>query len=378
VSAPAEAPPLRPTRTRVRLIRTLVVLLATTLVVLATSLWAVRRVLDTARTVRDRTSVAVLEVAAARAALTDADLAANQVFRMGQANPGQISATGFTWPSQDFTNDLAGANQSLAKVAEANQAGAAGTGILQVVAELVTAYSSAVERADVHFRQPGSELLVVADLWSASRLLRGPDGALAQLASLQRLQRAALDEQLEDGMSPALLPLWLLVPVTSVVLLAGTQWYLWRRFRRRFNLPLVGATVLTAGVGVTLAVALGLQLRLDDVRTRIDTVLADRQSRIAAADVAGQTELVALVARHCGPSSSCGSTVAAFAARPRFVEHPADEARIAAGSDAVLARAGDAADSHGIEYLIPAFSIAALGLIAWGLSPRLDEYRYRA
>jgi len=377
VSAPAEAPPLRPTRTRVRLIRTLVVLLATTLVVLATSLGAVLSVLDAARTVRDRTTVAVLEVAAARAALTEADLAASQAFRTGQANPEQTSANDLTWPGQDFTDDLAGANQSLAKVAEANQAGAAGTGILQVVAELVTAYSSAVERADVHFRQPGSELLVVADLWSASRLLRGPDGALAQLASLQRLQRAALDDQLEDGMSPALLPLWLFAPASSAVLLAGTQWYLWRRFRRRFTLPLAGATALTVGVGVTLAVALGLQLRLDDVRTRVDTVLADRQSRIAAADVAGQTELIALVAHYCAPAAGCGSTVANFASRPRFVEHPADETAIGAGSEGVLARARDAADSHGIEYLVPAFSIAALGLIAWGLYPRLDEYRYR-
>ncbi|MEU5259548.1 hypothetical protein [Amycolatopsis sp. NPDC021455] len=370
MTAPAEAPPLRPTRTRVRLIRTLTALLASTLVMLAISLGAVLSVLDAARTVRDRTTEAVLEVAAARAALSEADLAAGESFRTGEAK--------LAGPGQDFANDLAGASQSLAKVAEANQAGAAGTGILQVVEGLVAAYSGAVGQADAHFRQPGGEVLGVADLWYASRLLHGPDGVLAQLTTLQSLQRAALDNQLRDGMSPALLPLWLLAPAVSAVLLVGTQWYLWRRFRRRFNLPLAGATALTVGVGVTLAVALGLQLRLDDVRARIDTVLADRQSRIAVTDVAGRTELATLLARYCDPAPGCGSTVADFTAQPRFAATPADEAAIEAGTEDVVARARDAADSRGVEYLAPAFSVGALGLIAWGMSRRIDEYRYRA
>jgi hypothetical protein len=362
------APALRPTRTRVRLVRLLVLLLATTLVMLAVSLGAVLSVLDAARTVRDRTTEAVLEVAAARAALSEADQAAIDAFRTGEAK--------LAGPGQDYANDLAGASQSLAKVAEANQAGAPGTGILQVVEGLVAAYSGAVGQADAHFRQPGSEVLGVADLWYASRLLHGPDGVLAQLTTLQGLQRAALDDQLEDGMSPGLLPVWLLAPAAAAALLVGTQWYLWRRFRRRFNLPLLGATALTVGVGVTLAVALGLQLRLDDVRARTDTMLADRQTGIAATDSAGQTGLVTLLARHC--AAGCGSTVADFTAQPRFAATAADEAEVDAGAEAVTAGARDAAGSGGIEYLAPAFSIAALGLIAWGMSRRIDEYRYRA
>ncbi|MEV6872361.1 hypothetical protein [Amycolatopsis sp. NPDC051128] len=384
MTAPAGAPALRPTRTRVRLVRLLVLLLATTLVMLAVSLGAVLSVLDAARTVRDHTTEAVLEVAAARAALSEADQAAIEAFR--------THAT-LTGPGQDYANNLASASQSLAKVAEANQAGAAGTGILQVVEGLVAAYSGAVGQADAHFRavgtpdahlpQPGekprpSEVLGAADLWYASRLLHGPDGVLAQLTALQGLQRAELDDQLDDGMSPGLLPVWLLAPAAAAALLVGTQWYLWRRFRRRFNLPLVGATALTVGVGVTLAVALGLQLRLDDVRARTDTVLADRQTGIAVADTSGRTGLVALLTRYCDPAAGCGSTVADFTAQPRFAATAAHERKVAEGATGVAAAARDAADSGGIEYLAPAFSIAALGLIAWGMSRRIDEYRYRA
>lgn len=370
MTATAEAPPLRPTRTRARLIRLFGLLLATTLVMLAVSLGAVLSVLDAARTVRDRTTEAVLEVAAARAALSEADQAAIDAFRTGEAN--------LAGPGQDYANSLAGASQSLAKVAEANQAGAAGTGTLQVVEGLVAAYSGAVGQADAHFRQPGSEVLGVADLWYASRLLHGPDGVLAQLTALQGLQRAALDDQLEDGMSPGLLPVWLLAPAAAAAVLVGTQWYLWRRFRRRFNLPLLGATALTVGVGVTLAVVLGLQLRLDDVRARTDAVLADRQTGIATTDSAGQTGLAVLLARHCDRAAGCGSTVADFVAQPRFAAAAVDEGKVDAGTEAVTAGARDAADSGGVEYLAPAFSVAALGLIAWGMSRRIDEYRYRA
>jgi hypothetical protein len=383
VTAPAGAPALRPTRTRVRLVRLLVLLLATTLVMLAVSLGAVLSVLDAARTVRDHTTEAVLEVAAARAALSEADRAAIDAFRTGEAK--------LTGPGQGYVNNLASASQSLAKVAEANQAGAAGAGILQVVEGLVAAYSGAVGQADAHFRAVGlpdsevpdgeaplSEVLGAADLWSASRLLHGPDGVLAQLTTLQKLQRAQLDHQLDDGMSPGLLPVWLLAPAATAALLVGTQCYLWRRFRRRFNLPLVGATALTVGVGITLAVALGLQLRLDDVRARTDTVLADRQTGIAAADTAGRTGLVALLARYCDQPAGCGSTVADFTAQPRFAAAAVDQGKVDAGTEGVTAGARDATESGGIEYLAPAFSIAALGLIVWGMSRRIDEYRYRA
>ncbi|WNV85469.1 hypothetical protein [Umezawaea sp. Da 62-37] len=370
MTAPVDVPPLRPTRTRTRLTRLFGLLLATTLVMLAVSLWVVLRVLHAAQTVHDHTTTAVLEVAAARAALSEADRSASEAFRTGAAK--------LAGPGQDYANSLARASQSLAKVAEANQAGDSGAGILQVVEGLVAAYSGAVGQADAHFRQPGTEVLGVTDLWYSSRLLHGPDGVLAQLTTLQGLQRTALDQQLDDGMSTGLLPVWLLAPAAAAVVLVTTQWHLWRRFRRRFNLPLLGATALTVGVGAIVVVALGLQLRLDDVRAGTDEVLAHRQIGIVATDTAGRTELATLLTRHCDPVTGCGSTVADFLAQPRFAGAAVAASTVDEGIEGVTAGARDAAESDGIEYLVPAFSIAALGLIAWGMSRRVDEYRYRA
>src|SRR5205823_3486369 len=159
--------------------------------------------------------------------------------------------------------------------------------------------------ADAHFRQPGFELLGVADLWDASRVLHGQGGILAQLKTLQDEQRAALDTQLDDGMGPGLLPLWLLAPAALFVVLIAAQWYLWRRFRRRLNPALLGATALTVGVGLALGFVLTAQLRLDDVRSGTDTVLAQRQAQVSETDARGQTALAQLLAGHCIPAG-CG------------------------------------------------------------------------
>ena len=85
MTALAETPVRRPSRTRVRLGRLLAGLLVAALITLTTSVIAVTRVFDTAATVRDHTTQAVLEVAAARAALAEADQAAIDSFRTGNA-----------------------------------------------------------------------------------------------------------------------------------------------------------------------------------------------------------------------------------------------------------------------------------------------------
>ena len=363
----------RTSQTRVRLVRLRTALLAGALLMLVTSMWAVQIVQGTAETVRDRTTEAVLETAAARAALTAADQAAIASFASDE-----VALTG---PGQDYTNQLATANQSLAKVAEANQAEGAGAGRLQVVAGLLAAYSSAIGQADAHYRQPGAKTLGAADLWYASRLLHSSDGVLEQLSLLQADQRLAMVTQLDEG-SPALPPLWLLpvsllVPVVLLGLLGLTQWRLYRWFRRRLNLPLLAASVVTGGLVVALIALLGQQSDLDDVRTRTDVVLADRQAEVAENDADGQRLLAGVLTSRC-ELSGCGVTVADFQAKRQAGGPGAAPELIDTDTQRVVAAAETAAESGGRELTVPAAVLAVGGLVLLGLYRRIDEYRYHA
>ncbi|MEU3621237.1 hypothetical protein BS329_07735 [Amycolatopsis coloradensis] len=360
------------TATRVRLVRLRTALLALTLAVLVLSLWAFHSVQSTAETVRDRTSQAVLEVTAARAALVAADAAAIASFASGEAK--------LAGPGQEYSNQLSLASQSLARIAEFNQAGEDGGNALQVVESQIAAYSGSIGQADVHFRQPDAPVLGAVDLWHASRLLHAPGGVLEELESLQGEQRAALDRQLSStGVSLVTLPLWLLPVLALLVLLVLTQLYLKKRFRRVANVPLLAATVLVAAVGAALVLTLISRDRLDSVGERLDGVAAVRGAQIQAADDAGQRRLAGLLTEYCDEEQGCGVTADEFRAKARQTTTVAtDDTRVAtAGAKAVAADAAGAAESGGREFLIPAGTLLAGGLILLGLHARVEEYRYR-
>ncbi|KZB86652.1 hypothetical protein [Amycolatopsis regifaucium] len=360
------------TATRVRLVRLRAGLLALTLVVLVVSMWAFHRVQNAAETVRDRTSQAVLEVTAARAALVAADAAAVASFASGEAR--------LAGPGQEYSNQLALASQSLARVAEFNQAGAPGGNGLQVVESQVAAYSGSIGQADVHFRQLDAAVLGAADLWHASRLLHAPGGVLDELELLQDKQREALATQLSStGVSLAMLPLWLLPILALLGLLVHTQLYLRKRFRRMANVPLLAATVLIAAIGVALVFTVVSRDRLDSVGERLDAVAEARNTQIQAADEAGQLRLADLLTEFCDREQGCGVTVDEFRAKARQATTVAtDNTRVAtAGAKAVAADASGAAETGGREYLIPAGTLLAGGLVLLGLHSRIDEYRYR-
>ncbi|OXM47016.1 hypothetical protein [Amycolatopsis alba] len=360
------------TPTRVRLVRLRTALLALTLAVLVVSLWAFHSVQNTAETVRDRTSQAVLEVTAARAALVAADAAAVASFASGEAK--------LAGPGQEYSNQLALASQSLARVAEFNQAGEDGGNGLQVVESQVAAYSGSIGQADVHFRQPDAAVLGAVDLWHASRLLHAPGGVLEELEKLQSGQRLALDRQLSStGMSLVLLPLWLLPVLALLVLLVLTQLYLKKRFRRVANVPLLAATVLVAAIGAALVFTLISRDRLDSVGERLDGVAAARGAQLQAADDAGQRRLAVLLTEYCDEEQGCGVTADEFRERARKTTTvETDNTRVAtAGAKAVADDASEAAESGGREFLIPAGTLLAGGLVLLGLHARIDEYRYR-
>ncbi|WP_414938500.1 hypothetical protein [Amycolatopsis sp. cmx-11-51] len=360
------------TATRVRLVRLRTALLALTFAVLVLSLWAFHSVQRTAETVRDRTSHAVLEVTAARAALVAADAAAVTSFASGEAK--------LAGPGQEYSNQLALASQSLARIAESNQAGETGGNALQVVEGQVAAYSGSIGQADVHFRQPDAPVLGAADLWHASRLLHAPGGVLDELETLQGRQREALNQQLSStGVSLATLPLWLLPVLALLALLVLTQLYLKKRFRRLVNFPLLAATLLVATIGMALVFTMISRGRLDSVAMRLDGVAAARDAQIQAADDAGQRRLADLLSDYCDEEQGCGVTADEFRMRAGQTSNvETDNTRVAtAGTKAVAADASEAAESGGREILIPVGTLLAGGLILLGMHARVEEYRYR-
>ncbi|WP_018681825.1 hypothetical protein [Actinokineospora enzanensis] len=354
--------------TRVRLTRLRAALLAVTTLMLVLSFWAVSLVQDTAEVARDRATVAVLGTADVRTALVAADRAAVTTFA-----PGETTLVGL---GQEYTNQLAIANQSLARVAEAHQS-AAGTGQLQVVAGLVAAYAGAMAQADAHYRQADSLALGTADLWYASRLLHGPGGVLDQLSDLEDAELAVLDAQLRDGGSEVLpeqlrlLPVALIPPAVLLVLIVFAHLAFRRWFRRRLVPGLLVAALLTVGVGVAVVGAMSRQGRLDAVRAEVHAEVTDRGLRITDEDVLGQRALESLLAKRC--VDLCGASVAAF--RNSLPPTPPEPGPASPRPVAAMAR--DAAEPWIPEWLVAVAVVLAGGSLVVGFRARIEEYRYR-
>jgi hypothetical protein len=129
----------------------------------------------------EHTASAVMQVYAARQALADADSQAIQTIPLG------------AWPSGQYQDDIAAAEQSLEQVTENSAAGASGSDPLQLIEGLLTSYTGLIEQADAHYRLPGERGFGVADLWFASELMHGQ--ILPEMQVLQSAEQSALTAQ---------------------------------------------------------------------------------------------------------------------------------------------------------------------------------------
>lgn len=212
--------------------------------------------------VGDRTAPAILQVAAARAALDGSLRAARDAVSARSAG---IEGTG-----ERYRVRVATANQSLARATKDTVAGAAGQQDLRTASSLVSSYT---EFVDLAYQHRGNVTLRDAYLTYASDMLLRPGiGIDDRLAAVQSRQRAVLERQTSFG--------WLLWTawVTAVLccaalvwLLLDTQWYLRRQFRRRWNPWLLVATALVVlSVPVLAALSWRTQSTLTDVRRPLD------------------------------------------------------------------------------------------------------------
>jgi hypothetical protein len=349
--------------TRRDLLRLRLGLLGLTVVVLAMSVWSFAATQSVLGTVRDRTAPAVLDVAAARSALMQAHSAAVDSFVKGGAT--------LVGPGEEYTADLAVAEQDLARAAGDNAGGSTGSGELQLIAGLLTTYSGWMSQAGTHFRD-GTSALYLTDLWYAARSLYGSQQTLDHLNGLATQQRTELDQQLSSGwLNPWTALAWAVPSAALFFLLWFTQHYLWRKFGRRFNIALLGATallVLLVGATASEFLMAGRAHAASDALTSYITT-TDQKSDAVSADA--QHSLILFVRNTCNPTG-CGATLPDTAPAEQLTLSPTTTT-----AAAITAEFADATDLDWLLVLIPVLALGVAGLSLVGLQPRIDEYRYR-
>ncbi|QUQ64856.1 hypothetical protein [Kutzneria sp. CA-103260] len=351
----------RVSTTRRDLIRLRLGLLGLTVVVLALSVWSFAATQSVLGTVRNQTAPAVLDVASARAALMQAHSAAVSSFVHRGAQ--------LVGPGEQYTTDLAVAQQDLARAAGDNAAGPTGSAELQLIAGLLATYSDWMSQAGAHY--PGT--LSSTDLWYAARSLYGDDQTLEHLNTLASSQRQELDQQLTEGwLNPLTVLAWALPSLALLGLLVRTQQYLWRTFGRRFNPALLGATVLLLALIAATSTSLVLAGRAHTATAALTTYVITSDKQSDAVSAAAQHDLIALVRNGC--AGSCGATVPTV---PPFQTLTATAPPPSAAADA-SAEFDSATDLGWLLVAIPVLALGIAALALAGLQPRIDEYRYRS
>ncbi|HVX46859.1 MAG TPA: hypothetical protein VHC49_23400 [Mycobacteriales bacterium] len=340
-------------------------LVVSTVVAALVSGWAFRAVSHTAEDVRTRSTQAALELSATRGALIDADAAAVGTF----SNSGADLAA----PGQDYQNQIAAAAQSLARFAQLN--GARDVQNLQVVEGMLASYSSSIGQADAYEHQDSGRFLAANEVWNASQLIHMPGGILDQLQSLQAHQRSATESRIASGwLSSWTIAVWAALLALVLGLLIGAQIMCRRRFRRQFNIGLLGATVLTlALIGVMVFTAVSAH-RLRAAQDSLDQVISSRTEQMARTDSAGQFALAGMLKKACSP---CGYTVAHFTDGLHSASAvPSDAGAINRQTRVVTERMNVAAETYGLGIAIPVLAVVILFGIGAGLFPRINEYRF--
>ncbi|WNE98314.1 hypothetical protein PS467_24775 [Streptomyces luomodiensis] len=244
--------------TRAFLVRRLIALLVVTAVAVATLLAAYYGVSRNSAAVTDRSTPAILQVAAATEALR------------GSYREAEGALTGATSDveglGENYRTRLSTAGQSLAQAVKSTTGGEPARQSLLTIAGLVSSYSDIIEQAYVH---RGNANLRAAYLSYARTMLERGDGdILERLRTVQRRQLRVLDQQTSFGwlLSCAW---WVLVPVlflTLAALLVHTQRFLRHRFRRLVNPWLAAATGLLIAVVPLAVFTYQTQDRLESAR----------------------------------------------------------------------------------------------------------------
>lgn len=343
--------------TPARLRRQLAALLAATVLFWITATIVLQGLHGTVQSVRVTTSPAYLDVIKAHAALSDADRAAWQSFRAGEAQ--------FTGPGLQFQDDITNASQDLQQLAALS--GGAGSQQLRTVSGQLVSYQALVEQADAAYRTDialgtaSSHELGYAYLSYASHSMRDPGGLLATIGELAVLDHRTVKRQLTSPWAGAALFLALaLAGLLALGTIIMTQGFLRRRFRRMISPALLlAAALVCALVAWAATVILPADAAFAAARgTDLPKLTGIWQAQIWATD-AGAAALRANTAGNASGAAAGGPAMTATQS----------------ASGALDADLAAAANTGGLPAGIPALAAATAALAWLGIKPRMDEYR---
>ncbi len=325
--------------TRIALRWLLAALLVVATLVIATSAAALAAMRRTAGDYQQRGQPSVAAVAAARQALVEADLAAvNSLTGHGGTLVG---------PGAAYQNQVSVVTQSLARVAEHNVAGTAGSQLIELVDGLLVAYTALIEHADAYCRLGADCPLGQVYLAYAGNLL---GDLLSQLDTLRKTEDDAVTAQLATGgTSVPWVMAWVVPCLALLVLLVLGQVFLRRRFRRRVSPALAVAAVVLIAVVAAMALSVHARRQIGSSREQLaaaNTTWHDWQGRIH------------------GRRAATGSDA---------VDQAAAQAIQLSGDRAARAMAGTADPRW-----VAGGTLLVAALIVAGLIPRIEEYRYRS
>lgn len=360
--------------TRVTLRRLFAALLAAAAAVMVTSVWAGVALHSTASDFHAHSAPSIVAVLAARAALVEADAEAACSFATGG-----VRVAG---PGEQYQNQISVANQSLAQVAEHNIAGDKASQQIQLIDGLLAAYTGLIERADSAYQQNAP--LGAVYLWYASRLLHNPDtGILHQLDVLYDDESKALKEQLRTGGTSWWWTVAWTVPCAVLLTpLVLAQVYLRRRFRRRLNAPMAGATVLLLALMAGMASITYSGQQVGKAWPIVDTAATIWHHQQDDTEHNVLTGPMPSMLKGCTLSAAalvCSGSVNSFGQANDDIDCGGQPAALSVGeklraADTLAARA---ADTTLDQALVLTMALAVAALMVLGFLPRIEEYRYR-
>ena len=232
-------------------------------------------------------------------ALADADTTAAQAFLAGGLEPAALT--------QRYNNDLERATTAISAASRLTTDGSEGAASVRTLSNGVARYSALVATARADNRQGlpvGSSYLSAASDLNRQTLL-------PQAQNLFRLAQQGV----HDGYRNAASIVWAALLVLLIFVLAGAlllaQRYLSRTTHRTFNVPLVGATVLTVVLAIGTIFVLGSQSdHLDQADTAGSTPVSQlAEARILALRERGD-EALTLAAHGSGTQYAADFTTA--------------------------------------------------------------------
>jgi hypothetical protein len=224
--------------------------------------------------------------------LSDADTTAAASFLKGRIETAQLQSR--------YASDLTTASSDIATAAQQAGSDPAVASSLRTLSVDLPAYAGLIQEADFNERQ-ASYPLAAAYLSEANNLMR--TSMLPAAAQVYGNESARLSSDQTHAVSPALVTLAAWALVALVVCLVVAQRWLSRRFRRTWNVALVGATVIVLVLGVWSVVAVTRQNIgvSDSSHNGSHAVSTFTQARILALRMRADDELT-LLTRDSDPS----------------------------------------------------------------------------